>query len=52
MLETIQDNLMKSFYNHKQISDKLKELEQDVISGKISPYIAARDLLEIYNSEK
>jgi LAO/AO transport system kinase len=48
LIETIEESLKSSFYNRKEISHELKRLEVEVISGKISPYLAAKELLDRY----
>ena len=45
MYETTNEELKNRFYSDKKISNKLKEFEQDVLAGKISPYAAAQILL-------
>lgn len=46
MYETINEAIKQRFYNNAESQQKIKELEQDVLSGKISPYYAAQILLE------
>jgi LAO/AO transport system kinase len=48
MDDFINESLKENFYNDKQIGIKLKELTQLAIEGKISPFSAARILLENY----
>jgi len=50
MNETIQENLMRNFYGHPTVKESIKKLEGQVVEGKLSPFIAARDLLESYKS--
>jgi LAO/AO transport system kinase len=46
--ETISDQLMRQFYEHPSIKNILKEIEQKVISNKISPFDAADFLMELF----
>lgn len=46
MYEMINEEIKSRFYNNDDKQRKIKELEQDVLSGKISPYYAAKILLE------
>ncbi len=50
LLDTIDESLKTSFYSRKDIVHKLKKMETEVVAGKISPYVAAKELLEKYNS--
>jgi len=46
MYETINEELKLRFYNDSERKEKIIELEKDVLSGKISPYLAAKVLLD------
>uniref|UniRef100_T1JM55 Coiled-coil domain-containing protein 22 homolog n=1 Tax=Strigamia maritima TaxID=126957 RepID=T1JM55_STRMM len=46
MWNYISDNIMESFINHPQIQNKLKTIENDVMSGEIPPGRAADSLLK------
>lgn len=48
MFETIEDSLKNNFYQNKQIKTALAHLESKVSDDKISPFIAAQQLLEKY----
>jgi len=48
MFETIEDSLKSNFYQNKQIKTALAHLESKVTDDKISPFIAAQQLLEKY----
>jgi hypothetical protein len=48
LVDTIDESLRTSFYSRKDIAHQLKKMETDVVSGKISPYLAAKILLEKY----
>ncbi len=45
MYETVNEEIKQRFYNNDEARQKIKELEKDVLSGKISPYYAAQMLL-------
>jgi LAO/AO transport system kinase len=47
--ETLMDGMKTAFYNHPDIQAMLPALEDAVLSGKISPFAAARTLLEHLN---
>ncbi len=48
MHETIQENLKRDFYDNVEIKEKLKEFESNVLTDKMSSFVAAGSLLEIY----
>ena len=48
MYETINETLKSSFYNNPEIEAKLAEVEQRVLDAKLSSFIAAKELLDIY----
>ena len=48
MYETINETLKSSFYNNPDIETKLAEVEQRVLDAKLSSFIAAKELLDIY----
>jgi LAO/AO transport system kinase len=48
MHETIQETLKRNFYDNPEIKSKLKEFEKNVLTDKMSSFIAAGSLLEIY----
>jgi LAO/AO transport system kinase len=52
MYDFIDQNLRDSFYQNQNIKRLLIQLENDVLSGKTSSYIAAQKLLEAYLSKK
>jgi len=47
MYETINESIINTFYNNKNIEKLLPELETQVIENKISPFNAANKLLNI-----
>ena len=47
---TINSSLQTLFYNDKNVRDKLTIIENKVISGEISPFKAARELLHIFKN--
>jgi LAO/AO transport system kinase len=52
MYETINEQLRNSFYNNPDIASMLKEKEQDVLNGKLTSFVAARQLLDKYFGKK
>jgi len=46
LTETINNSILSMFYNHAEIKNQLLQLENEVIENKISPFKAARILLE------
>ncbi len=48
MYETINETLKSSFYNNPEIEAKMVEVEQRVLDAKLSSFIAAKELLDIY----
>ena len=48
MHETIIEKLKASFYENKNIRKELKKFEKQILNDKISPYFAAKILLEKY----
>jgi LAO/AO transport system kinase len=52
MHETIQDQIKRAFYQHPGMKDKIRELEEQVLQSKISSFVAAGKLLEIYSELK
>src|SRR5574344_654808 len=51
MYETINEHLRNSFYNNDTIKSMLAEKENDVLSGKLTSFIAAKELLDRYYKE-
>jgi len=50
LFDAIDESLKTSFYSRRDIVHQLKKMETDVVAGKISPYVAAKILLEKYYS--
>lgn len=50
MYETINAQLLGNFYNNEDIARRLKEVEEQVLSNRLSSFIAANNLLEQYFS--
>jgi len=48
LFDTIDEALKSGFYSRKDIAQQLKKLESEVVAGRISPYVAAKELLEKY----
>jgi LAO/AO transport system kinase len=43
--DTIEETIRQKFYHDPAVAHKLSTLQQDILSGKISPYAAAKKLL-------
>ncbi len=48
MMETIKESLRENFNNNSSVIQKLPELKQAVLSGRISSYKAASEVLNTY----
>ena len=48
MYETINETLRNSFYHNPEIEARVEELEQRVLEDKVSSFIAAKELLDLY----
>jgi LAO/AO transport system kinase len=48
MFETIEEDLKRNFYHNKAVRTALAHLETQVSDDKVSPFAAARQLLEKY----
>ena len=48
MYETINETLKSSFYNNPEIQERMADVEQRVLNAKLSSFIAAKELLDIY----
>jgi LAO/AO transport system kinase len=44
--------LKNSFYHNPQIEPRITELEQKVLDAKVSSFVAAHELLELYFKNK
>lgn len=51
MYETINEHLHDSFYHNPVVESMLLHSEEDVLNGKITSFVAARNLLETYWKE-
>ncbi len=49
MHETISDSLKRNFYDNPKIQNKINEMEEYVLSEKISPFMAAGELLKMHS---
>ncbi len=47
MRETINEELLSQFYNNESITLRLPDMERAVYEQRISPYVAAKELLEL-----
>lgn len=52
MYESINEALKSSFYQNPQIAERIKEVEQRVLSAKQSSFVAAKELLDLYFGHK
>lgn len=52
MHETIQEKLKRNFYDNHEIKHKIAELEKQVIDDKLSSFMAAGQLLQMYSKLK
>ncbi len=52
MYETINNQIKDKFYNNQKIKQNLNLLEKKVLSGDISGFMAAKDLLDTYFGNK
>lgn len=48
--ESIQEQLGNYFYQHPKVKKELTRLENEVVSGKISPFIAANKLISLFQN--
>ena len=48
MYETINETLKNAFYRNPEIEGRIAEVEQRVLEAKLSSFIAAKELLDIY----
>lgn len=52
LYESVNSALKERFYNDETVKAKIKELESEIASDKISSFIAAHKLLDLYFSKK
>ena len=52
MYESINEALKSSFYLNPEIEKRIGEVEQRVLDAKLSSFIAAKELLDIYFGQK
>ncbi len=48
MYETINETLKNNFYRNPEIEGRIEDVEQRVLEAKLSSFIAAKELLDIY----
>ncbi len=48
MMETINEQLKNSFYQHPEIIKELESVKKQVVQHKISPFLGAKHLLELF----
>jgi LAO/AO transport system kinase len=52
MYESINASIKDHFYLNSKIKNTIKKIESDVLSNKISSFVAAKLLLDIYYNRK
>lgn len=52
MLETIHEHIKSSFYQHPKVKSVLENFKQKVGQNQLSPFVAAKDLLDLYFEKK
>jgi len=45
--DTIEETIRQKFYQNPSVSSHLQSIQQDILSGKISPYAAAKEIMKI-----
>jgi LAO/AO transport system kinase len=48
MYETIENTLRNRFYNNAEVKKQIRDMENAVQRGELTPFMAAGRLLEIY----
>jgi len=48
MYETVNETLRESFYHNPSVSAKIPSIEKEVLANKVSSFVAAKELLDIY----
>ena len=48
MYETIENTLRNRFYNNAEVKSQIRDMENAVQRGELTPFMAAGRLLEIY----
>jgi LAO/AO transport system kinase len=49
--DTIEESIRQRFYHDPAVTLMLDELQKDILSGKISPYAAAQQLIGLYSTK-
>ncbi len=52
MYETINEKLKNDFYRNPAIESRIADIEQRVLDARLSSFIAAKELLDIYENER
>lgn len=52
MYESINQQLMNSFYGNEEVKRRTRQIEKEVLSGKISAYVAAHELLKMFENRE
>jgi LAO/AO transport system kinase len=48
MTESIHDRLLQDFYHAPQVEAALPQAEQEVLAGRLSPFVAAAQMLKLF----
>lgn len=48
MYETINETLREGFYYNEAVGKRIPSIERDVLANKVSPFVAAKELMGIY----
>jgi LAO/AO transport system kinase len=49
--DAVEEVIRQKFYHNEFIAKRLNSIQQDILAGKISPYAAAQELIEIYSGK-
>ncbi|MBP3482952.1 MAG: methylmalonyl Co-A mutase-associated GTPase MeaB [Alistipes sp.] len=52
MYETINEKLKNDFYRNPAIESRIADIEQRVLDARLSSFVAAKELLDIYENER
>lgn len=52
MHETIQEQLKRNFYHNSEIRNKMTDVEEMVLTNRMSPFVAAGQLLDLFSKLK
>ena len=46
--DTVEETIRQRFYSNAAVAGQFQTIKADILSGKVSPYAAARMLIEVY----